>query len=69
MVDLLKEIHALGKKLIVVSNTPYRKFGVPEGIESAVVTFCPSVPEGCDAVADMLYGELENDLTLPVQGL
>lgn len=69
MVDLLMDIHALGKKLIVVSNTPYQKFGVPEGIETAVVTFCPSVPEGCDAVADMIYGDLTTDLTLPVQGL
>lgn len=69
MVELLREIHALGKKLIVVSNTPYEKFGVPAEIDTAVITFCPSVPEGCQAVADMIYGDLENDLTLPVQGL
>lgn len=59
MVPFLKELQGLGKPLIVVSNTPYEAFGVPNEISTAVISFCQSGRENVKAVAETLFGKLE----------
>ncbi|NLC17507.1 MAG: hypothetical protein GX756_06500 [Clostridiales bacterium] len=59
MIPLIDKIKYLNKKLLIVSNTPYKKFGVPEYIENAIVSFCPSGREGIAAVADAIFGNIE----------
>jgi beta-N-acetylhexosaminidase len=58
MVPFLKELKMLSKPIIVVSNTPYEAFGVPEEFPTAIVSFCPSGRENIRAVAETLFGAL-----------
>ncbi|QUI24198.1 hypothetical protein HZI73_18715 [Vallitalea pronyensis] len=44
--------------VIVVSNTPYEKFGVPKHVNTAIVSFCPSGRENIKAIADVIYGSI-----------
>lgn len=57
MLPMIEELRASGKPLVLVSNTPYEKFGVPAWADSAVVSFCPSGRENMQAVAEILAGE------------
>lgn len=57
MIPFLEKLRETGKPLVVVSNMPYPKFGVPEWVDSAVVSFCPSGRENLSAVADILFGK------------
>lgn len=66
MIPLLDKIKHLSNKLVVVSNTPYKKFGVPDYIENAIVSFCPSGREGIAAVADAMFGEINCGAKLDV---
>lgn len=59
MLPVLEELRSCGKPLVVVSNTPFPAFGVPEWVDSAVVSFCPSGREGIRAVAQILAGKVE----------
>jgi beta-N-acetylhexosaminidase len=67
MRDFIKQIHCKYKNLIVVANTPYEHFGVPNDIDTAIVTFCPSGRENIKAVADVLYGKLKPTAKLNIR--
>lgn len=56
MLPMLEELRQTGKPLVVVSNSPYEKFGVPAWAGTAVVSFCPSGRENLRAVAEVLTG-------------
>jgi len=55
MLPLLEEMRRFNKPMVIVSNTPYEAFGVPEWASTAV-TFCPSGRENMAAVAKTLFG-------------
>ncbi len=57
MIPLLEEISKFNIPTVVVSNTPYEKFGVPAFIENAVVSFAPSGRENITAIAETLFGK------------
>ncbi len=69
MIPFLEEVRAAGKPMVVVSNTPYKKFGVPDWVDSAVVSFCPSGREHMRAVAEILFGKRKATAKLPVTEL
>jgi beta-N-acetylhexosaminidase len=56
MMPMLEELRASGKPLVIVSNTPYERFGVPAWADTAVVNFCMSGRENVRAVAEVLAG-------------
>lgn len=53
--ELVRKIMGLGKKVIVVSNTPYA-FGAPDDFGSVIICYQPGAPEFMDAVAALIYG-------------
>lgn len=59
MVDFLKEITAIEKPVVVVSNTPYEDFGIPAFVKNAVVNYCMSGRENVATVANVLFGDKE----------
>jgi beta-N-acetylhexosaminidase len=69
MIPFLEELARTGKPIVVVSNTPYTKFGVPESIQTAVVSFCPSGRESLRFVAEVLFGKKTARAKLPVNNL
>lgn len=66
MVSYMDELKQFGKPIIVVSNTPYAKFGVPNDVDTAVVSFCPTGKEHIEAIADVLYGKITPSASLSV---
>ncbi|MCD8483020.1 MAG: hypothetical protein LR015_10380 [Verrucomicrobia bacterium] len=69
MVPFLEELKATGKPLIVISNTPYRKFGVPDFIDTAIVSFCPSGKEHLRVAAELVFGKRKASAQLEVTQL
>lgn len=65
MLPVLEELRALGKPLVIVANTPFADFGVPDWVDSAIVSFCPSGREGIRAVAALLAGTATATAKLP----
>lgn len=59
MVPSLKELKKYNKPIVVVSNTPYEAFGIPEEMPTGIVSFCPSGKENIKAVAQALFGEIQ----------
>ena len=57
MTGLLAEMQQYNKPTVIVSNTPYEKFGVPSGFPTGVVCFAPNGRENLHVVADTLYGK------------
>jgi len=57
MVPFLEELRESGKPLVVLSNTPYPAFGVPDWIDTALVSFCPSGRENLQVAAEILFGK------------
>jgi beta-N-acetylhexosaminidase len=56
--EMVRKVLAKGKKVIVVTNTPY-VFGAPEDFSTVIVCYQPGGPEYMDAVADLIYGQTE----------
>jgi len=50
-------IQSTKKKIVVVTNTPYKELSVPKNAENLVITFA-STPENLKVVAGALYGEI-----------
>jgi beta-N-acetylhexosaminidase len=65
MIPLLEELKKSGKPIVVLSNTPYPKFGVPEWVDTALVTFCASGKENLSVAADILFGKRKPVAKLP----
>ncbi|MBD3316551.1 MAG: hypothetical protein GF344_12250 [Chitinivibrionales bacterium] len=63
--DVVRELMATGKPVIVVANTPY-EFAVEPDFPTAVVCFQPGGRENMRAVARILYGDLKPTAKLPV---
>ena len=55
MTELLREITAYGKPVIVVANNPYEKYGMPDFINNGIVNYCPSGRENIAAIARAIY--------------
>lgn len=69
MVPFLEELRQSGKPLIVISNTPYTKFGIPDWVDTGIVTFCASGRESLRVVAEILFGKRKASATLPITRL
>lgn len=57
MTGLLAEMQSYNKPIVIVSNTPYEKFGVPAGFPTGLVCFAPNGRENLCAAAGTLYGK------------
>lgn len=70
MLPLLEKLRSLGKPMVLVSNTPYERFGVPAWADTALVSFCPSGRENIRVAAEILAGARPAPATtLPIQRL
>ena len=56
--DFVREVMAMGKKVIVVTNTPY-EFGLPADFPTGIICFNPGGREHMQAVAEVIYGKLK----------
>ena len=56
--DLIYKLEELGKPMVVISNTPFEKFTVPERFPTVVVNLSPGGRENAKAIADVLFGKL-----------
>ncbi len=63
--EAIEEIIASGKKVIVVTNTPYEEISIPKNAKSVVVTFATS-PDNIEVVAGTLYGKITPEGVWPV---
>ena len=63
--EAIEEIIASGKKVIVVTNTPYEEVSIPKNAKSVVVTFATS-PDNIEVVAGTLYGKITPEGVWPV---
>jgi beta-N-acetylhexosaminidase len=64
--ETLERISAFGKPMLMVSNTPYEKFGVPGEYGNVLVTFCAAGREHVRTVAEILYGKREATAKLDI---
>lgn len=67
MIDFINEITKKFDKPVIISNTPFTKFGVPQDIDTALVSFCPSGKENIEAAVKVLFGKLEPSAKLSVK--
>ena len=64
--DSIRRIVQAGKKVIVVTNTPY-EFGAPRDLPTVIVVFHPGAREHLRAAAQVLYGKLTPAARPPVR--
>lgn len=69
MLPFLEELRATGKPLVILANTPYRQFGVPDWVDTAVVSFCPSGRENLRVAAEIFFGKRHSTASLSVSQL
>ncbi len=63
--EAIEKIAASGKKVIVVTNTPYEEISIPGNAKAVVVTFATS-PANIEVVAGTLYGKIIPEGVWPV---
>jgi len=63
--EAIEKIIASGKKVIVVTNTPYEEISIPKNAKCVVVTFATS-PDNIEVVAGALYGKITPEGVWPV---
>ena len=63
--EAIEEIIASGKKVIVVTNTPYEEVSIPKNAKSVVITFATS-PDNIEVVAGALFGKITPEGVWPV---
>lgn len=63
--EAIEQIIASGKKVIVVTNTPYEEISIPANAKSVVVTFATS-PDNIEVVAGTLFGKIIPEGVWPV---
>ena len=61
--DIVRDVMAMDKKVIVVTNTPYA-FGMPVDFPVGIVCFNPGGREQMRAVAQIIYGKLRSTAKL-----
>ena len=61
----IEKIIDSGKKVILVTNTPYEELSIPKNAKCVVITFATS-PDNIEAVAGTLYGEIVPEGVWPV---
>lgn len=63
--DAIEEIIASGKKVIVITNTPYEEISIPKNAKGVIVTFATS-PDNIEIVAGALFGKITPEGVWPV---
>ena len=63
--EAIEKIIESGKKVIVVTNTPYEEVSIPKNAKSVIVTFATS-PDNIEVVAGTLYGKIKPEGVWPV---
>ena len=63
--EAIEQIIDSGKKVIVVTNTPYEELSIPKNAKSDVITFATS-PDNIEVVAGALYGKINPEGVWPV---
>lgn len=63
--DLITEMQATGKPVIVIANTPYA-FAAPPEFPTVITVFNPGSRDHLRAAADMIYGNLRATARTPV---
>ena len=61
----IEKIIASGKKVILVTNTPYEEISIPNNAKCVVVTFATS-PDNIEVVAGTLFGKITPEGVWPV---
>ena len=64
--EAIEKLIASGKKVIVVTNTPYEEISIPHNAKSVVITFATS-PENIAVTAGTLFGAIHPEGVWPVQ--
>ncbi len=64
--ELIDKMAPLGKKVIVVTNTPYEEISIPKNGQCVVVTFATS-PENIKVAAGTLFGEIHPEGVWPTR--
>ena len=64
--DFIREIHRMGKKVILVSNTVYELTN-PQEIPAVIVVGTPAGRENLKAAAELLYGKISADAKNPLK--
>jgi len=64
--EAIEKLIDTGKKVIVVTNTPYEEISIPKNAKSVIITFATS-PENIKATAGVLFGEITPEGVWPVQ--
>jgi len=63
---LEKQVLGKGKKVIVVTNTPYEEISIPQNAETVVITFATS-PENIKVTAGTLFGDVQPEGVWPLR--
>ncbi len=64
--ELIEKASAAGKKVVVVTNTPYEEISIPHNAKCVVITFATS-PENIKVTAGALFGEIQPEGVWPVK--
>lgn len=64
--ELIEKVSPIGKKVIVVTNTPYEEISIPKNAKSVVITFATS-PENIRVTAGTLFGRVCPEGVWPVK--
>lgn len=59
-------IHNSGKKVVVVTNTPYEEISVPKNADTVLITFATS-PENIKVTAGVLFGAITPEGVWPIE--
>ena len=64
--DVIEKIIESGKKVILVTNTPYEEISIPKNAKTVIITFATS-PDNIEVVAGTLYGKIIPEGVWPVE--
>lgn len=64
--EVIKLAKEKNKKVVVIANTPYAKFSVPDSADTVVLTFATS-PDNIEVVAGVLFGKIKPEGVWPIE--
>jgi len=64
--EVIKLAKEKSKKVVVIANTPYAKFSVPDSADTVVLTFATS-PDNIEVVAGVLFGKIKPEGVWPIE--